>query len=548
MDLNFSARVGFARTIASQCHLNLVEEESFQPRTNGNTIYVPRYNPAWSWGSKDATLWWYAFFHEILHNIFKEDFAVLKREKVNMKSRFGFVHNINLDHNIEFGGLGMYDGLDKMLLKGRSVFLEWQLEKQDKIVERDDALDALFAFDTLCRSTWNSTIVCAETMVNDLSDKAMEYMDKLQDFRDEWLTKKDSEEVYDLTKRICNVLGIESQAPKQEEGGEGDASQEESDEEGDKEGSTSTGVVDYMDMLNHSHDENGTDAKAGSTIKIDYSNWDTYGGWKPGPFKFVEPKGPVNIDCRREVSRLHGGEGLANEIRKHLLVMTKAHPQGGHKRGKIDSGKLWKTRVYGVHTDPGKRVFKKDIHKKILDSAVMILVDQSGSMYGSSYYHAVKATSLLTDVLNNLRIPLEIQSFSDDCRSNINFIHKTFSEKKDSTKIIDSFCISNKWMNSNADGDAILNACSSLCSRKEQRKIMIVLSDGMPATYIGQGDIYGWTKKVVADIENNSPIDIYGIGIMDSSVKHIYQHCSVIKSAGDIESTLLEVLKNKVLI
>jgi cobalamin biosynthesis protein CobT len=99
-------------------------------------------------------------------------------------------------------------------------------------------------------------------------------------------------------------------------------------------------------------------------------------------------------------------------------------------------------------------------------------------------------------------------------------------------------------MSSNGDGEAILWAFDRIIQRKEKRKLIVVFSDGSPA-YGQRGDDMYYAKKVVHDIEKDSPVDIVGIGIMDRNVELIYKEHQVIKKAHELEGVLLALIENK---
>jgi len=82
--------------------------------------------------------------------------------------------------------------------------------------------------------------------------------------------------------------------------------------------------------------------------------------------------------------------------------------------------------------------------------------------------------------------------------------------------------------------------------RKNKRKILIVLSDGQPATHRA-GDIYGYTREVIKAIENKKDVEIYGIGIQTNSVQHLYKKCKVIDDAGQLESAVVDLVGNFIL-
>jgi cobaltochelatase CobT len=248
-----------------------------------------------------------------------------------------------------------------------------------------------------------------------------------------------------------------------------------------------------------------------------------------------------------EVNQIVDGSGnLSREVKRYLVAMSRASTISAQRRGRIEGSRLWKNRVYGHTSDAGKRVYKDKHIRNAMDTAVTILVDQSGSMSGSKMCHAVASEVLLNDVLNSIRVKNEIIGFSHVRKSNL-YIHKEFNEVVNRNELIDRAMKSvNSSLNNNADGEAILWAYERIKQRKEPKKVMIVLSDGQPAAHTPQ-DITGFTRNVVKRIEVDKDVEIYGIGIMDRSVQYFYKDNEVITQASQLESALLNVLKKKVI-
>jgi cobaltochelatase CobT len=125
-------------------------------------------------------------------------------------------------------------------------------------------------------------------------------------------------------------------------------------------------------------------------------------------------------------------------------------------------------------------------------------------------------------------------------------VHKNYSEKVNKERLISRFGKAATWrMSGNADGENILWEYNRIASRPEAKKLMIVLSDGQPADS-KYGDIYGFTKTVIEGIER-SKVGIIGIGIETDAVAEFYKRYKVLESAEDIESTLLDILRNEVI-
>jgi cobalamin biosynthesis protein CobT len=94
----------------------------------------------------------------------------------------------------------------------------------------------------------------------------------------------------------------------------------------------------------------------------------------------------------------------------------------------------------------------------------------------------------------------------------------------------------------NIDPIAVENALRDLAQREEERKILIVLSDGQPAFH---GDIaasYEHLREVVKQGER-SGMEVIGIGIMTNAVEKYYEKNAVIKKVEELPSTLMSQLR-----
>ena len=162
--------------------------------------------------------------------------------------------------------------------------------------------------------------------------------------------------------------------------------------------------------------------------------------------------------------------------------------------------------------DAGKysqHVFKKKITSDVLDTAVTVLCDTSGSMSGDKYAHTVIAAVQLSNTLGNtLHIPTEILGFTEhECRNTM-FIHRDFGTKLLAPEILaQRMAHAGDYMSQNCDGDSVVFAYNRLLVQKNKRKVLIVLSDGSPASSKG-GDVYTYTKDVVKAIEGDKRVDI----------------------------------------
>ena len=191
-----------------------------------------------------------------------------------------------------------------------------------------------------------------------------------------------------------------------------------------------------------------------------------------------------------------------------------------------------------------EKIFKQKRESEVLNTAVSVLVDMSGSMGGSKMSHAAHSAILLNDSIAKLGVPVEIAGFTEQMDGPVHYLFKNFGSRCEAEHLRARISEGTRHMEDNADGDSILFAYSRLKVRKEKKKLLIVLSDGQPAAHRGRG-IYGFTHKVVKEIEKGGLVDIYGIGIESHAVENFYKQNIVIKDSSELEKALLTVLKDK---
>ena len=248
----------------------------------------------------------------------------------------------------------------------------------------------------------------------------------------------------------------------------------------------------------------------------------------------------------------HTSQGFAHRVRTLLQIRARNHYQYGLKQGKLHQSSL--ARIVVDAPGYNERVFKRKTQSNVLDCAVTLLVDQSGSMRSSAYKHAAAAAVMLSNTIGNvLHIPVEIVTFTDDNCSptgngSIRYMHliRKFSD----SLVAEDACIDRlsssaaKGMSGNEDGDSIMWVYDRLVVRPERRKLLVVFSDGQPSGG-GIGDSDAYAQQVIRGIEKESPVNIIGIGIQDNTVKRYYKEHYVIHHTSDLENALLSLIERK---
>ena len=585
--VNNAALHKYARTFAANSGLSVVLQENVdQPCTDGKTLYMPM--PQYGMNENDLVLWLYKFFHEIGHNDpeMTDIFTLLRAKNLNVQSFIGYMLNLVDDHRQELHGHGIYTGRDAVLGLGRKLFLDAGEENRDNYgqIGADAhrlAGETMWVWDAIIRSEWMPQLTAiGEAMAKHLNEQQCEWLNKLLDGSYESTLKSgmDADQEYDLVMRILTEVfefdaeqEEENATNQEQEGGEsseGEGKEGHSETGGDPEahGSNTRGggsgeseedtkeatapEVNYSDLMMHEHKQEGEKGEYGLHINYDGGNTEQFDMLDVSQYiiyNYTDSSMNVNPDShtKRQMETLDTGAGLSGQVRRLLMAKRATRYQHGLKRGRISPKSIFR----GAMRDSGeyqRKVFKKKIENDMLNTAITVMMDCSGSMEGAKFTHAGKATILLNEAIGKLNVPLEIVGFTDDWHTVIHALWKTFDKSVSSEDLLDRIADSHsRTMSSNSDGESIMWGYNRLLPRKEKRKMMIVLSDGSPATVRGDADWH--TRMVVDNIEKQGIVEMYGIGIMDSNVKRIYKKHQVISHANELEAALLKVIEEHII-
>jgi Mg-chelatase subunit ChlD len=533
MILEFYTKQKVIRAMAQNVGLRVVLTKEDAPRTDGTTIYVPSPSPDWT--PEEFLLWEYKCYHEMGHcdPIMKDCFDIIKEKSLDMSSFFGNAMNLLDDHRQEYHNHDLYEGKRKIMAKGRGLFLDGQVPESTEEEEDDFKMavfKALFAWDSYKRVDFQKECLGpAMAFLDTLGPKSLEIYNKLYDSGDRFVTRNmTASEEYDTVEELFKYLDIDPEEAKQpddpEKGGD-------EDEAGDR-----------TKYLYHSHGDD--EGEKSEYVPVKYEG---------KPFSEFTPTEPMLGDfeagtrCSQTASRLSGGgavSGLANTVRKLVQVRSQAHYQQGLKKGKL--GKNLHRSLIPDSGAYGERVFKKKVDNNTKDTCITILLDASGSMYVTKWLLACEAVMMLNDAIGTVGIEYSVIAFTYQHRQPVHFMVKDFRERPSKSVLIDRLCVVGDELCDNSDGESILWAYNRIANKPQKRKMIITLSDGMPSAS-GQPDAGGFTKRVISDITKAGRVEMYGIGIEDDSVKHLYPNSTVLKSANGLESCLLNVIKNRIL-
>lgn len=250
---------------------------------------------------------------------------------------------------------------------------------------------------------------------------------------------------------------------------------------------------------------------------------------------------------KRKLRKLAGP--MLGRVQAALMTETETVWRGGYKAGRLDQRRLVQAAM-GSET-----VWRQREDGRDLDNAVMLLVDMSGSMNGGGKMKmAGQAALTLAMVCEKAGVPACVMGFDayDTLRRNTaagaREPNNTYVFKRFSTPLEKAWygmsVLPSAPMYNNADADAIIKAEQMLFERQERTKTLIVLSDGSPACY---GSHYShqytkYTRKTIERIEKRPDWNVFGIGILDDSVEHLYRDFEVLWTLDELPRAVTDKL------
>ena len=238
---------------------------------------------------------------------------------------------------------------------------------------------------------------------------------------------------------------------------------------------------------------------------------------------FVVPKKDVdNFEYSRKSISSQIGK-LSNYTEEALRAMSRCQKMKNLEKGRIDNRKLC-----GLSKSLTKKVFYKTKDGIDTNVDVCILIDESGSI-GSMKYDLRTLTIAFSEVFNRLGINFEVmgyttvdfgsrnRSFTRSCPIKMK-VYKSFKENYGNARYRLGSIESE---NHNVDGESVLHAYKRILKEKGKRKIIFVLSDGIPEAGPCQYELGKHLKKVVGDIRKNHD-EIYAFGIGTKRPEEFY--------------------------
>lgn len=255
---------------------------------------------------------------------------------------------------------------------------------------------------------------------------------------------------------------------------------------------------------------------------------------------------------------------LANRLQRRLMAQQNRAWDFDQEEGQLDAARLAR-----VIVSPGQSLsYKVERDTDFRDTVVTLLIDNSGSMRGRPISIAAISADILARTLERCGVKTEILGFTtrtwkggqsredwlaagrpahpgrlNDLR---HIIYKPADEPYRRARKSLGLMMREGLLKENIDGEALMWAHQRIISRPEERRILMVISDGAPVddstlsvnhgAYLDQH-----LRQVIEWIENRSPVELCAIGI-GHDVTRYYSRAVTIMDAEQLGGTMVEQL------
>ena len=255
---------------------------------------------------------------------------------------------------------------------------------------------------------------------------------------------------------------------------------------------------------------------------------------------------------------------LANRLQRLLQAQQNRSWQYNLEEGLLDTAQL-----HRIISRPGDPLsFKQESDSKFKDTVVSLLIDSSGSMRGRSMTLAAICGDIIGSTLERCYVKTELLGFTtkhwkggDSRKAWVNqgsppgpgrlndLRHIIFKSADDNfRRARKSFGIMLRegLLKENVDGEALAWAHQRLIKRTEERKILIVISDGAPVddstlSTNHSNFLDNHLRQIIHGIENQSNVELLAIGIGHDVTKY-YEKSITINRAEELAEALLDKL------
>lgn len=255
---------------------------------------------------------------------------------------------------------------------------------------------------------------------------------------------------------------------------------------------------------------------------------------------------------------------LANRLQRRLMAQQSRSWDFDQEEGMLDAARLAR-----IIIDPTRSLtYKIERDTEFRDTVVTLLIDNSGSMRGRPISIAAISADIMARTLERCGVKTEILGFTtrawkggqareewlgagrppmpgrlNDLR---HIVYKKADDPWRRARRNLGLMMREGLLKENIDGEALLWAHSRLIARSEERRILMVISDGAPVddstlsvnsgTYLERH-----LRQVIDWIENRSPVQLVAIGI-GHDVTRYYKRAVTIMDAEQLGGTMVEQL------
>jgi cobaltochelatase CobT len=271
----------------------------------------------------------------------------------------------------------------------------------------------------------------------------------------------------------------------------------------------------------------------------------------------------------KQLSHLQGVVGrLANRLQRRLLAQQNRSWEFDLEEGTLDPARLTRVVIDDMRGQFSPLSFKEEKDTDFRDTVVTLLIDNSGSMRGRPITVAATCGDILARTLERCGVKVEILGFTtkawkggqareqwlqagkpqnpgrlNDLR---HIIYKSADAPWRRAKRNLGLMMREGLLKENIDGEALDWAHRRLLARPEQRKILMMISDGAPVDdstlSVNPGNyLEKHLRAVIEHIETRSPVELIAIGI-GHDVTRYYRRAVTIVDAEELGGVMTEKL------
>ena len=362
-----------------------------------------------------------------------------------------------------------------------------------------------------------------------------------------------------------------SENGEDDESQESESSPEQDDQQGEEENEADQGDADDDSIVDENQEvvtnQSWLESLVGQTTNFTYK---VYSRNSDEEIKAEDLCSPEELQrLRKHLDQLMGPSKatiskLAHRLQRFLMAQQNRSWEFNKEEGMLDSARLHK-----IITDPLTALtYKVEKDTEFRDTSVSILVDSSGSMRGRSMTVAAICADIISTTLERCNVKTEVLGFTtkqwkggesrkmwiEDGKpenpGRLNDLRHIIFKSADTPwrrgQKNFGLMLREGLLKENVDGEALIWAHDRLSRRSEQRKILMVISDGAPVDDSTLStnptnflDLH--LRQVIHSIETKSDINLIAIGI-GHDVTRYYKNAVTIHRAEELGGAMLEQL------